>query len=248
MPQVTIVTVCYERWGFLARTRPTWLDLPGPPDVYVATYRTDEVPAGIDDVHLIEVDAEPFHKTRLQNCAAQVVRERESPEYILFIDCDIGVIDGGVFDDALTAGEPPDFVLDSPYALSKELLVRSPEDPEYSDRGKRGTHLVRSETFFEVGGYDQRIRGWSIDDMNLYRRYREASDRVAFYDRRKVFHVEHSDELRGLNNPDGISHSLSLVKSVRITMESDDGHGRAWADEFGYPDYSLKLPAGTPDR
>jgi hypothetical protein len=220
--------------------------------VFVGTYASDDVPAGFEDTHRVVVEAEPFHRTRLLNCVARVALERDDPEYLLFTDADIEVVDGGLFEAAVTSASRPDYVLDhtralSPHLpLSREWLLGSLDDPESKSPGKRGTHLVRSELFFDLNGFDQRIVGWGPDDVNLYARYAETSDRVAYYDRAGIVHLDHPDELRSELNPDGISKLVSNVKNYKVHLEEYDLRGRSWADEFGYPEYSVH--SARPDR
>jgi hypothetical protein len=66
-----------------------------------------------------------------------------------------------------------------------------------------------------------------------------VSDRVAYFDRDGLVHLEHPDELRGKHNPGGVSHTVSMLKNLRKHMEGYDLHGRSWADEFGYADYTV---------
>lgn len=245
--RLALVTVCYDRWSFLDRVRPSWRRLSGPPPVFAATYEDDDVSTAPDDIYRVTVPPSPFHLTRVRNCAAAAARDTVDPEYLIFIDSDIEVLDP----DALLAplgdvGTPPhDYILDSPFAISDELLFGSGDDPEKQERGKRGTHLVRADFFFEVGGYDQRFIGWGLDDRNLYLRYARVSERRAYYDRTALRHLSHGGELRTRHNPDGVSSVAGRLANLRTHLERLDVYGRAWADDFGYPEWSLTRPTGA---
>lgn len=240
VPVLSIVTLCFDRWDHLRQSLPTWRALPGAPPIFVGTHDDEEIPDWLNGVHLVRVRADGFHRTRLRNCTARAARTVAGPDYLLFMDSDIRVLDNRVFHRALQEGDDdPDYVLDSPWALAEELLLMSPMDPERKEPGKRGTHLVRTRLFFDVGGFDQRFVGWGVEDRNLYGRYAQLSDRVAYYDRAGIQHIDHSDSLREQHNPGGVPRVSSMLGNLRRHMEVVDVRGDSWRDDFGYPEYSV---------
>jgi SAM-dependent methyltransferase len=232
----SIITVCVDRWEFLRRSLPTWQAVPKVARIVIATYDFDPVPAWLSGVTLLRIDAPQFHRTRALNAAATYAIETDHPTYLLFIDADMLVKDPLVFHRALDRNPVPDYVVDSEYALrelNNQLVVVG--DPEKNDRGKRGTHAVRSELFAQINGFDQRLKGWGIDDLNLYTRYRTVSSNHAFYERAVFEHQPHDDRLRASNNPQGTTLDDQLMANMKIHKEHFDARGESWRHEMGYP-------------
>ncbi len=229
--KISLITVCAQRWQFLAKALPSWKVLPDRGRIFVATYSFDTPPSDLQGFTLLTIEADRFHKARALNAAARIAVEADQPDYLLFIDSDIIVRDPRVFSAALHRDPRPDFVLDSLHAPNGEI---SKEDPEMADRGKRGTHLVRPELFFKIHGYDQRLIGWGFEDNNLYIRYQEVSSNFALYDRRRLFHIPHSDQVRAKLNPQGEDLGDSIKRNLK-TAKDRDVFGDSWKHEIGYP-------------
>lgn len=234
--KISLITVCCQRWQFLAKSLPSWKLLPDRGTTFVVTYTFDDPPADLEGFTLLTIDADRFHKARALNAAARIAVETDDPDYLLFIDSDIVVRDPRVFSRALDREPRPDFVLDSVHAPGEEL---SHDDPERGDRGKRGTHLVRPELFFQIGGYDQRLIGWGFEDNNLYIRYQQVSESFALYNRRHLFHIPHSDEMRAHLNPDGEDIGASILRNLATAKHNVDLYGDSWKHDFGYPRIEL---------
>jgi hypothetical protein len=236
-PSLAVVTSCVARWTFLEKSLKSWFDLPGLDAVVIATCSFDSLPIGFERAHRVVVTDNAFHRTRTLNCAVQVATSVSRADYLLITDADIIVKDPDRLGSCL--GSRPDFAVDSPYALA---LEKGRADPEFSDRGKRGTHFVRPELFSRVNGFNQNLRGWAFDDVDLYRRYKELTSNWAFYDRDAVTHQPHSDALRQEANPQGESLMASLSRNRRLSEANFDITGKSWVDELGYDDFRYLPP------
>jgi SAM-dependent methyltransferase len=244
----SIITVCVDRWEFLRRSLPTWRDIPNVARIVVATYDFDTVPDWLSGVTLLSIDAPQFHRTRALNAAAMYTLETDKPTYLLFIDSDVLVKDPLVFHRPIERILAPDYVLDSDFAIPqlKRHLVDA-DDPENGDRGKRGTHAVRSELFAGINGFDQRLKGWGFDDLNLYARYRTASSNHAVYERELLDHQPHGDQLRSSQNPAGATLDDQLMVNMKTHNEHFDPRGESWRHELGYPKVSVREPPQCPE-
>lgn len=218
---------------------PSWRVLPDVGNTFVATYGFDTIPSGLDELYLVTIEAERFHKTRALNCAAKVAMQVDRPDYFLFIDCDIVIRDPQVFARTLQGNPLPEVVVDSPHAWQHEMVA---EDPEIRDRGKRGTHLVRPELFFRLHGYDQRIIGWGLPDVNLYHRYARVTENHSVFDRRLILHLPHSDALRVRLNPQPETLGESVQRNLQVHSQQFDLYGESWREEMGYPSFSERPP------
>jgi hypothetical protein len=242
-----LVTTCAKRWQFLERSLPSWLALPNRGNIFIVTYAFDTtVPVqGLEHAYLIVIKNEQrFHRTRALNLGALVARKVDDPQYLLFTDADIIVRDGSVFLDNIASGSTPDYVLDSRYALGarRQGLPRE-HDPEHRTRGIRGTHLVRSELFFRINGFNQHLQGWGFDDFELYTRYRQQSTKVSFYDRNSLFHQPHDDAHRGELQNSAIK--ASMQRNQEQARRHSDPLGSSWAHQLGYSEYEIRPPTVT---
>jgi hypothetical protein len=183
----TLVTTCCKRWHFLQRSLPTWVRMPGLSRIVVVTYGFDGTPRDWlpADVELVTLQGPEFIRTQARNAGAF----GSADSRLLFVDCDVCVVDAARF---MAWSASADYVLDSPHALSRQ----GTRDPERTAPGLRGTHFVTRELFERVQGYNPHMRGWGVEDIDLYRRYAKQSDAVAYYDRSSLRHQPHGDALR----------------------------------------------------
>jgi len=236
----SLITTCVKRWDFLARSLPTWLALPGRSNIFVVSYEFDSIPEkGLEQAHVIVVKADEFHRTRALNLGAMLAKKVDSPEYLLFTDADILIRSGSLFSQFMSTGANPDYLLDSRYALGREGLPME-HDPEAKMRGIRGTHWVRSDFFFSVGGFNQHLSGWGHDDVDLYSRYQKQSKNVAFYDRYALFHQPHPDAQRTQLQQE--TPEQSMLRNREIAKQASDP--QSWAAALGYPAYEIRKPTG----
>jgi hypothetical protein len=138
--------------------------------------------------------------------------QMSSEQLLLFIDADVMVVDPQRFTAPLAAST--DLVVDSPYAFGKH----EGRDPEYDERGLRGTHFVTRELFERVQGFNPHMRGWGFEDFDLYHRYAQHSPAVAYYERASLHHQPHGDRVRRE------LQAVSLRESVRVNRAVADNH------------------------
>lgn len=217
--------------------------MPNRGNIFVVTYGFDTIPTtGLDGVYVIVVkNQQRFHRTRALNLGALVARKVDNPQYLMFTDADIIVRGGGLFVGPISEGDTPDYVLDSRYALgARRQGLPLEQDPEHRRRGIRGTHLVSSELFFRINGFNQHLQGWGFDDFELYARYQTQSSKVTFYDRNALFHQPHDDEQRGELQNSTLNESMK--RNAEQARLHADPRGSSWAHEIGYPEYEIRPP------
>jgi glycosyltransferase involved in cell wall biosynthesis len=237
MASYSIVTICVRRWDYLLRSLPGWRALPGRKNIFVVTYAFDDIPrAGLEQEHVVVIDSRPFHLTKARNTGARAAKQTDGPDYLLFIDADIVMADGPLFVKPLEAG--PDCVLDAPHAiLDLRPSLGGQRDPERTVRGLRGTHFVKPELFFKINGYNQQMKGWGYEDLDLFGRYARASGNVAYYDRSALRHQVHSDMVRRQMQAEPLEVTLRRNKAVAAG---------AWAGDFGYASFEIRPPRRGP--
>lgn len=239
MPSLSIVTVCARRWDSLLRSLPGWRSLPGLRGIFVVTYAFDDIPReGLEREHLVVAAGRSFHLAKARNTGARAARETAAADYLLFIDADITVKDAPLL--ARSLGGGPDYVLDSPHAILDRRPGLEGADPEMAERGLRGTHFVRPDLFFKVHGYNQLLKGWGYEDLELFNRYARVSDRAAFYDRSALRHQGHSDEVRQQLQREPLRETLRRNKAA--AERAADPFGGAWAADFGHASFEIRPP------
>jgi hypothetical protein len=242
----SLVTTCAKRWSFLERSLPSWLQMPERGNIFIVTYAFDAIPTtGLEQAYLIVIkNQQRFHRTRALNLGALVARKVDDPKYLMFVDADIIVRSGSLFLGPISGGEAPDYVLDSRYALGARRQGLPLElDPEHRRRGIRGTHLVKSELFSQINGFNQHLQGWGYDDFELYSRYRLQSNNVTFYDRNALYHQPHDDAQRGELQNSTLNESMQ--RNADQARRYSDQLGSSWASEVGYPEYEIRPPTVT---
>lgn len=212
-------------------------------NTFIVSYEFDRIPsAGLEQEYLVVIPEQRFHRTRALNAGARKAREIDDPVYLLFIDADVLVTRPSVFVQSSRLHDPfPDYVLDSPHAFgSHRHQLPMEDDPDLRQRGLRGTHWVKSDFFFEVGGFNQGLRDWGFDDIDLYGRYADRSDRVAYYDRSALHHQRHDDSLRGDLQTASLRESVTRNRAISL------GGGAVPAgvavETLGYPEVRLRAP------
>jgi hypothetical protein len=212
-------------------------------NTFIVTYQFDRIPtAGLEQEHLVIIPEHRFHRTRALNTGARKAREIDDPVYFLFIDADVLITRPSVFVQSSQLHEPfPDYVLDSPYAFgSHRHRLPMDNDPDLRQRGLRGTHWVKSDFFFEVGGFNQGLRDWGFDDIDLYGRYADRSDRVTYYDRSALHHQRHDDKARTALQEVSLRESVTRNRTLSLSGEAVL-HG-VDIETLGYPEVRLQAP------
>jgi len=237
---IAMVITCAGRWDFLKQTMPTWQAIPDVVRKVIVTYSFDTIPDWVSGVTLVVIDSPDYHRTRAVNTGVKHAIKAYNPSHLMMIDTDILVRDPMVFHRVLKGSATrPHFLVDSPYAIpqvANSLPDPRMHDPEnYHDgRGRRGTHVVWSPLFVHINGYDQRLIGWGLEDLNLYSRYYAFSKRVGYYNRDLIYHIPHGDDLRQKLNPKGENLATRAEVNRRIHNESIDMRGEAWRGAIGY--------------
>jgi glycosyltransferase involved in cell wall biosynthesis len=243
MASFSAVTVCVRRWDFLFRSLPGWRALPGLKNLFVVTYAFDDIPPqGLEREHVVVVNGRPFHLTKARNTGARAAQQAGVDDYLLFIDADILVKDAPLLVKSLET--EPDYVLDSPHAILDRRPGLEGADPEKAERGMRGTHFVRPCLFFRIYGYNQQLRGWGYEDLDLFNRYSRTSDRAAFFDRSALRHQAHSDQVRQQLQAEPLMETLKRNKGVAESVT--DPVGRSWAADFGHAAFEIRPPRPGP--
>jgi len=175
--RVTLVTTCKNRWAFLNRSLPTWLNK-GFKEIIVVDWSSDEeiaeqiahMPAGSTPVSVVRVEGEEiFNGGMARNTGAKHVKT----DYVLFIDSDMTM---------------KDWSLASSLSLVPGKFFHGPHNiPPF------GTSLVRMEDFKKVNGYSELYPAYGWEDNDLYNRLEASGLRRCFFDERMVEHIEHDD-------------------------------------------------------
>jgi hypothetical protein len=85
--------------------------------------------------------------------------------------------------------------------------------------GTPGTFLAKSEDFWGVGGFNEKIKTYCDCDVNLYFRLVKNGKKKRIFPDGVLFHEPHSDELRVENRP------IKTIWEGRRTMNKDEGWG-----------------------
>ena len=191
MPKFSLIVTCKGRLMHLRQTLPLFCALPDT-EVIVVDYGCpdrsgDWVAAHHPAVKVVRIDDDPgFNPSRARNIAA---RDCQS-DYLLFVDADIKMRPGAI--DAINAVVTPET-----YATV-----------DADDRGDdiRGTCVVPRAKFEAVGGYDELLKNYGMEDTELYARLSDFGCADAFVPPTDFEAIAHGDDLRTTFFP---------IKSVR---------------------------------
>lgn len=181
-----------------------------------------------------------FHKSRVLNEGAALAT---SP-YVLFYDSDVFVVPAAMFEALrLLESHSADVVFPYNGAMlqvrsnyQEEFLrrVEGPEElpvyaleevPVESERfeylyGEKrypctgGAVIVRRETFFRIGGYNENILSYSCEDVEFSTRVqRLLPDRLRYIERANIYHFEHK---RGADSRYNGFHAHNLAEWKRV--------------------------------
>jgi glycosyltransferase involved in cell wall biosynthesis len=149
-------------------------------------------------------DDEGFNKPRALNLG---VREA-SAEWLVFIDADIRLAGD------LLAWLTPQLARGNFYraALTREKMDNF------------GTFACHRDDFAKTGGYDELLRGWGMEDNDMYYRLRATGCQQHFFPSHFLDPISHSDEQRTQFSPyknRWVSHMIgSLYVQMKYDMES----------------------------
>ncbi|MEX2201501.1 MAG: glycosyltransferase [Dongiaceae bacterium] len=154
MPQrYSIVVTCKGRLRYLLQSLPRFLAQPAT-EVVVVDYNCPEDTAKtVNERHPEAVvvcvpDVAEFHLADARNIGAAAA----TGDVLIFLDADIVI--------------PADFVARIEARIRDDVFFRFPLSEEI--RGRSGSCVVRKRHFERVGGYDDLIRGYGGDDLDLY--------------------------------------------------------------------------------
>ncbi len=227
-PGVTVVVTCKGRLAHLRQSAPRILRQRttrnfavvvvdyGDPDrcfEWVAQQKHPQLSA----VRVCD-DVDEFNLSRARNCGARVAVH----ELISFVDAD-----------ALLAEE----WLDQAVApvLSGQAVVTIPDWPSPAC----GICVVRKSDFHSVRGFDESLRGWGHEDIDLIQRLGELGV-VARFDSGLIQMIQHSEDLRvqfyanknwRQSHADNHAHALNRPESVNPL-----GYGEGHLDIFHFSD------------
>ncbi|MDO8419516.1 MAG: glycosyltransferase family 2 protein [Rubrivivax sp.] len=152
-PRLSLITTCKGRLAHLRRTLPLMVAQPGC-EVVVVDYdcpqRTEQwVRSTFPQVRTVKVgDAAVFSASKARNRGAEVARG----EWLAFVDADILL--------------SPEFAA----RLGSLLQAGHYYRPRPASPDMHGTFVCSRSDFLELGGYDEAIRGWGGEDVDIYHR------------------------------------------------------------------------------
>jgi hypothetical protein len=156
MPQrYSIVVTCKGRLRYLLQSLPRFLAQPAT-EVVVVDYNCPEnTAATVNERHpeavVVRVpDVAEFHLADARNIGARAA----TGDVLIFLDADIVI--------------PADFVTRIDTRIRDDVFFRFPLSEEI--RGRSGSCIVWKRHFEQVEGYDDLIRGYGGDDLDLYYR------------------------------------------------------------------------------
>jgi len=179
MSEITFITTCKSRLDFLRRSLPLMAAQPGA-EVVVVDYDCPEgtakwVNEHFPQVRLVSVRNAPvFNVSRARNLGAQAAAGR----WLCFIDADV-LLDGQFVQRALPALRNGGF-----YVLTKE---RSPA---------QGSVLCLREDCMIIGGYDETLEGYGMEDFDFYVRLEALGRQRRVLPTHGVKVIDHGSDLR----------------------------------------------------
>jgi len=181
VPQFDLITVSKGRLAHLRQTLPLFCRLPdvgvtlvdyGCPE-HSGAWATEHCPG----VRVVKVDDDPgINVSRARNIAAR----QSTADYLFFVDADILVEPAAIA--AITAVITPDT-----YATV---------DAEGIGDDLRGTCVVPRRHFEAVGGYDEVLKSYGMEDIELYQRLDDHGLKDAFIAAAAFQAIPHDDALR----------------------------------------------------
>jgi glycosyltransferase involved in cell wall biosynthesis len=176
---LSIITPCKNRLGHLRQTLPLMRSVDNA-EVIVVDYGCEQgtgdwVAANYADVKVVRVTDDPvFHVSRARNIGAS----QASAELLCFIDADTFVI-----------GKLAEWIVNN---LKKGWFFVIPT----IGVSTAGFLLCNKADFLNVGGYDEALRGWAPEDMDLYERLEISGVKRGHVPASMFSSIEHGDELR----------------------------------------------------
>lgn len=198
MPSYSLIVTCKGRLMHLRQTLPLFCQLPDT-EVILVDYGCPDgsgawAAANFPAVKVITVTDDPgFNPSRARNIAAKA----SGAEYLFFVDADIKL---------------------RPSALAAITAVITPNSyatvdaPDLGD-DLRGTCVVPRAKFEAVGGYDELLRNYGMEDTELYVRLTDFGLEDAFVPPDGFDVIPHGDDLRTTFFPVKSMRKLRLIAS-----------------------------------
>jgi glycosyltransferase involved in cell wall biosynthesis len=180
---LSIITPCKNRLQHLKQTLPL-MRLVENAEVIVVDYGCEQgtgdwIAATHPDVKVVRIDDDPiFHVSRARNSGAAQARS----EIFCFIDADMFIV-----------GDLSRWIEQN---LRTNWFFVIPE----IGTSAAGFLLCHKSDFFNVGGYDEALRGWAPEDVDLYERLELSGVRRGQIPPNLFSSVSHGDELRQFGN------------------------------------------------
>lgn len=198
MPKYSLIVTCKGRLMHLKETLPLFCALPDT-EVMLVDYGCpdksgDWAEANFPAVKVVRVDDDPgFNPSRARNIAAR----QSAADYLFFVDADVKV---------------------QPVALDEINAVITPNTyatVDATDLGDdaRGTCVVPRGKFEAVGGYDELLKNYGMEDTELYVRLTDFGLADAFISPAGFAAIAHSDEMRTRFFPTKSMRKLRLIAS-----------------------------------
>lgn len=196
MPTYSLIVTCKGRLVHLAQTLPLFRTLPDC-EVILVDYGCpdksgDWAAAHFHDVKVVRVDDDPgFNPSRARNIAAR----GSNADYLFFIDADIKV--------------QPSVMIAIGAAVTPETYATIDATGHGDDL--RGTCIVPRRKFEAVGGYDELLTNYGMEDTELYARLSDYGCADAFIAPDGFAAIPHGDELRTRFSPVKSMRKLRLI-------------------------------------
>lgn len=191
-----LIVTCKGRLLHLRQTLPLFVALPDC-DVTVVDYGCpdgsgDWAAQNFPQVTVVRVEDDPgFNPSRARNIAARDSRS----EYLFFVDADVKVA--------------PEAMADISAAITPDTYLTVDADPHGDD--VRGTCVVPRAMFEAVGGYDELLKNYGMEDTELYARLTDFGCRDGFLPPAPFSAVTHGDDLRTRFSPVKSVQKLRLI-------------------------------------
>ena len=181
MPTFSLIVTCKGRLMHLRQTLPLFCALPDT-EVILADYGCpdgsgDWAAANFPSVKVVRITDDPgFNPSRARNIAAR----ESSADYLFFADADIKIAPAAM-DDIRAAITPNTYATIDATDLGDDL---------------RGTCIVPRAKFEAVGGYDELLKNYGMEDTELYTRLTDYGLDDAFLPPTSFASIPHDDALR----------------------------------------------------
>lgn len=205
-PVFSFITTCKGRLPHLQQTLPLMVQQEDS-EVIVVDYGCpqktgDWVAQHYPQAKVVRVtDDEGFCKSRALNLGAQAART----EWLIFIDADIRLVG-----DLLSWLRP---------LLAPGNFFRAEIDHQRMDNF--GTFACHRDDFAKTGGYDELLRGWGMEDNDMYQRLRSSGCTQHFYPARFLDPIQHGDEQRTQFSPYKNRWVSHMISSLYVQMKYD---------------------------